>query len=364
MPRRTASPPPAPRRRAVLDDADAFWCLLLHRLLDKGSLGPAAAPLARLAGTPGCAESPLAHEVERIGANRLCDPRCCSTPPGARRGRARGDGVARSPPRGGGQHRVASLRRRARGRVARRRGRFLRSRRGMTRRAGRRRRSREVLVGGGARALVPVCRPHRLHESRHGAPPRPVAARRAACPPASARSSRDGAARRRSASVGGSCSSTATHTTRCCPRAGRWARAGACGAGCSGTPALRRSSSSCSTPPASCCTRARASTARSVLEAERRAYLRLARGGARAIVIDATREPDRVRRDVTAAIWAAYGRRWACGSRSPAARRRAAESGRVAALQAQAQQPRVAAVREAVRVRSAPPPSARGASST
>jgi thymidylate kinase len=48
-----------------------------------------------------------------------------------------------------------------------------------------------------------------------------------------------------------------------------------------------------------------------VLEAERRAYLRLAHARARTVVIDAAREPDRVRRDVTEAIWAAYRARWA-----------------------------------------------------
>jgi len=61
-----------------------------------------------------------------------------------------------------------------------------------------------------------------------------------------------------------------------------------------------------------------------VLEAERRAYLRLARRRARAIVVDATREPDRVRRDVTAAIWAAYRSRWACRRFSLSRRRRRA----------------------------------------
>jgi len=59
-----------------------------------------------------------------------------------------------------------------------------------------------------------------------------------------------------------------------------------------------------------------------VLEAERRAYLRLARGRARAIVVDATHEPDRVRRDVTGAIWAAYQSRWACKRFSLSRRRR------------------------------------------
>ena len=57
----------------VLEDADAFWCLVLHRLLDKADVGPAAAALRRLASAPGCATSPLALEVERIVADRsLC----------------------------------------------------------------------------------------------------------------------------------------------------------------------------------------------------------------------------------------------------------------------------------------------------
>ena len=57
----------------VLDDSDAFWCLLLHRLLDKGSVGAAAAALARLARAPGCAESPLAYDIERIAPD-TCTP--------------------------------------------------------------------------------------------------------------------------------------------------------------------------------------------------------------------------------------------------------------------------------------------------
>jgi thymidylate kinase len=59
-----------------------------------------------------------------------------------------------------------------------------------------------------------------------------------------------------------------------------------------------------------------------VLEAERRAYLRFARDRAGAIVVDATREPDRVRGDITAAIWAAYQSRWACRRFSLSRRRR------------------------------------------
>jgi len=114
----------------VLDDSDAFWCLLLHRLLDKGSVGAAAAALARLARTPGCAESPLAYEIERI-APGSCTPLLLDA---ARRSawielEAVGPALAAAWRR---RHRLASLRRRAIGRLARSAGLFLRSRRGMT----------------------------------------------------------------------------------------------------------------------------------------------------------------------------------------------------------------------------------------
>ena len=98
------------RRRGsavLLDERDTFWCLLLHRLLDKGSVGAAAAPLARLARTPGCAESTLAHEVQRI-ATGFCTPALLLD--AARRGawtelEARGDALAAAWRR---RHRVAS----------------------------------------------------------------------------------------------------------------------------------------------------------------------------------------------------------------------------------------------------------------
>src|SRR5919198_4959406 len=120
------------RRRGgavVLDDGDAFWCLLLHRLLDKGSVGGAAAPLTRLARGPGCAASPLAHEIERIAPGSrtpLLDA--------ARRAawselESAGPALAAAWRR---RHRLASLRRRAIGRPPRPAGLFLRSRRGMT----------------------------------------------------------------------------------------------------------------------------------------------------------------------------------------------------------------------------------------
>jgi thymidylate kinase len=70
------------RRRdgiAVLADGDAFWCLLLHQILDDGRIPPSVAEeLHRLAAAPDCGASPLARDVERIappalGAERLLD---------------------------------------------------------------------------------------------------------------------------------------------------------------------------------------------------------------------------------------------------------------------------------------------------
>ena len=54
---------------AGLDDADAFWCLLLHRLLDKRSIGATGARLARLAAAPGAARSPLAAALDGLAAH-------------------------------------------------------------------------------------------------------------------------------------------------------------------------------------------------------------------------------------------------------------------------------------------------------
>ncbi|HEX2105283.1 MAG TPA: hypothetical protein VHF51_16645, partial [Solirubrobacteraceae bacterium] len=57
----------------VLARPDAFWALLLHRLLDRGRIGDAARELRRLAADPDCADSPLAREVDELGA-----PGCAS----------------------------------------------------------------------------------------------------------------------------------------------------------------------------------------------------------------------------------------------------------------------------------------------
>jgi thymidylate kinase len=297
------------RGAVVLDDGEAFWCLLLHRLLDKGSVGAAAAPLARLARTPGCAESPLAHEVERIAPDS-CTPALLLD--AAQRGawtelEAWGHALAAAWRR---RHRVASLRRRASGKLARSAGRFLRSRRGMT----------VALVGadgaGKSSSAAALARSF------------PLAVRTVYMSPAMMP--------RRGSSPRG-----ARLALRIGAQLWRWCRAQALRlrgwlvlfdryAYDALLPArwplgprgrLRRwlLGHACPAPqlivvldaPGELLHARTGEHDPALLEAERRAYLRLASGRARAIVLDATREPDRVRRDVTAAIWAAYRSRWA-----------------------------------------------------
>lgn len=70
---------------AVLTDADAFWCLLLHALLDKGKVREAeASELERLATAP-CHTSPLARVVGRVAPQEWPPERIVAA---ARAGRA------------------------------------------------------------------------------------------------------------------------------------------------------------------------------------------------------------------------------------------------------------------------------------
>jgi thymidylate kinase len=294
---------------AVLDDADAFWCLLLHRMLDKGDVGPAGAALRRLAGASAWADSPLAREVERIVGDRFVPDRLLDA---ARRGAweelaAHGAALQAAWTR---SRRLAVQRRRVAGRLARRASPLVRSRRGMT----------VALVGpdgaGKSSAAAALARSFPLPALtlymspamtvRHPALPRGaglavlIAAQLGrwarglwhrlrgrlvlfdryasdALLPARWPLGRRGRLRRRL--LGHACPSPQLTVVLDAPGDVLYARAG-------------------EHHPA-------------VLEAERRAYLRLAQRRAAATVIDATREPDRVRRDVTAAVWAAYRRRWA-----------------------------------------------------
>jgi thymidylate kinase len=304
----------------VLDDGDAFWCLLLHRLLDKGSVGAAAAPLARLARAPGCAESPLAHEVERIA------PRSC-TPPlvlDAARRAAWDELEAASPALAAAwrrRHRVASLRRRAIGRLARRAGPFLRSRRGMT----------VALVGadgaGKSSSAAALARSFPLAVCTVYMSP--------AMTPRRGRSPRGARlALRIGAQLSRWCRAQAFRFRGRLVLFDRYAYDALLPARWPLGPRgrLRRwlLGHACPAPqlivvldaPGELLHARTGEHDAAVLEAERRAYLRLARGRARAIVIDAARERGRVRRDITAAIWAAYQSRWARKRFSLSRRRR------------------------------------------
>ena len=313
------------RRRGsavVLDDGDAFWCLLLHRLLDKGSVGAATAPLARLARAPGCAESPLAHEVERIAP-------CSCTPPllldAARRAawtelEAPGPALAAAWRR---RHRVASLRRRAIGRLKRSAGPFLRSRRGMT----------VALVGpdGAGKSSLAAALTRSFPLAVRTVYMSPAMTPRRGPSPRGAR-----LALRIGAQLWRWCRAQALRLRGRLVLFDRYAYDALLPARWPLGPLgrLRRwlLGHACPAPqlivvldaPGELLHARTGEHGPVVLEAERRAYLRLAHGRARAIVVDATHEPDRVRRDVTGAIWAAYQSRWACKRFSLSRRRRTA----------------------------------------
>jgi thymidylate kinase len=112
---------------ALLADEDAFWCLLLHRLLDKGTLsGEDAAELQRLA-TTRCADSPLAGVV---GAVTPAEPIIEAVRSGEWSALT---GLPATLAAGWTRQRRAEVwRRRAWGEVSWRAGRLLRGRRGLT----------------------------------------------------------------------------------------------------------------------------------------------------------------------------------------------------------------------------------------
>jgi thymidylate kinase len=296
-------------RVVLLDDGDAFWCLLLHRLLDKGHVGAAAAPLAHLARAPGCADSPMACELERIAPASCAPARLLDA---ARRGAwseldASGPELAAAWRR---RRRLASLRRRAMGRFARSAGALLRGRRGMT----------VALVGadgaGKSSAAAALASsfplPVRTVYMSPAMTPRPGRSPRGA-----------GLALRIGAQLGRWLGAQAHRLRGRLVLFDRYAYDALLPARWALGPRgrLRRwlLGHACPAPrlivvldaPGELLHARTGEHDAAVLEAERRAYLRLAHARARAVVIDAAREPDRVRRDVTEAIWAAYRARWA-----------------------------------------------------
>jgi thymidylate kinase len=298
------------RRRngvAVLDTADAFWCLLLHRLLDKGAIGPTAARLCALAADPRCATSPLALELDR----RIASPGAAGRLIAA--GRA-GDAAAlealgrRLAGAWRRRERASGLPRRLAVAAGRRAAPVARARRGLTvALLGPDGAGKSTAAGGLARAFpFPV-----RTISMSPVPPRPVRGPRGA-----------GFA----VTVGGLLARwarAAGHRTRgrlvlfdrypydaLLPprrplgrrgRLRRWAIGHACP-----PPDLTVALDA----PGTILHARKHEHDPDVLEVERRAYAALAqrRGGA---VLDATHDAERVRRDLTAAIWAAYRRRFA-----------------------------------------------------
>jgi thymidylate kinase len=311
------------RRRGsamVLDDGDAFWSLLLHRLLDKGSVGAAAGPLARLARAPGCAESPLAYEIESIAPGSGTPPLLLDA---ARRAawselEAAGPALAAAWRR---RYRVASLRRRAMGRLARSAGPFLRSRRGMT----------VALIGpdGAGKSSLAAALARSFPLAARTVYMSPAMTPRRGPWPRGAR-----LALRIGAQLSRWCRAQALRLRGRLVLFDRYAYDALMPARWPLGPRgrLRRwlLGHACPAPrlivvldaPGELLHARTGERDPEVLEVERRAYLRLARGRARAVVIDATREPDRVRHDVTGAIWAAYQSRWACERFSLSRRRR------------------------------------------
>jgi thymidylate kinase len=298
---------------AVLDDADAFWCLLLHRLLDKGSIGASAGDLRRLAGAGGCANSPLAAEVDSIAA-----PGCAAAVllAGARADdaaglEALGPGLAAALAR---RHPISTWHRRLTGRAARRSAPLARTRRGLTvallgpdgagksTAAAALGRSFPLPVstiymspangarppssprGVGLALLLGALLGRWLRGQRHRARGRLVLFDRyaydALLPPRWALGRRR---RLRRWLIGHACPPPTLTVVLDAPSEVLYAR--------------KREHSE------------------AVLEADRLAYLRLADGRDAAAVVDATGDADRVRRELTAVIWAAYRRRQAPGRR-------------------------------------------------
>lgn len=288
---------------AILDDADAFWCLLLHRLADKGSIGATGPRLAGLAAADGAAESPLAVEVDRLGvggwrARRVLDAANVGewAELEALRPALLAAWTRRRP--------LSTRRRRLTGRVARRCAPLVRARRGLT----------VALVGldgaGKSTAAAGIARSFPFPVSTVYMSPAPRARARSS-PRGLSFALLLGAQLRRWARAqeqrargrlvlfdryAYDALMPARRAVNARGRLRRWLLGHACPA-----PALTVLLDA----PADVLYARKPEHPPAVLETEREAYLRLARSR-RATVIDATADADRVRRDVTATIWAAY----------------------------------------------------------
>jgi hypothetical protein len=293
---------------AALAAADAFWSLLLHRMLDQREIGAAAPELLELAADPGCADSPLAREVDALGS-----PACAAgvlLDAARREDWRRLDALAPELAAAWARARPAAVRRRrALAPVRRLAGPLVRWHRGLS----------VALLGpdGAGKSTAASA----LAASF------PIPVRTVYLSPAQPR--------RRPAPPG------AGLALRIADLLGRWARGfghrargrlvvfdrypydallpprrplGRLGR-------LRRAVLGRACPPPGLTVVLDAPGALlharkgehdpDALEAERRGFLALAGGRRHAVVLDAAQDADAVRRDLTAAIWTAYRRRWA-----------------------------------------------------
>jgi thymidylate kinase len=300
------------RRRGpvtVPADGDAFWCLLLHRLLDKGSIAPGAqGELRRLAMAPGCRSSALAAEVDGLAVPHA---RAGDLVAAARRGDwSQLEELAPALARAWHRRRSADARRRrALGALARPAGVLARARRGAT----------VALVGpdgAGKSTTIAALQRSFYFPARvvYMGPDRP---RRRPLPPGIGLAARVTGqlgrwllamrhrARGRLVLFDRYAYDALLPPRRTVGRIGRlrrWLLGHACP-----PPGLIVVLDA----PGDVLFDRKGELSPAVLEAERKAYAALARRRRTpAVLVDAARDADGVRRDITAAIWATYRRRW------------------------------------------------------
>jgi thymidylate kinase len=296
---------------AVLADEDGFWCLLLHRLLDKGTIGPGdATELQRLAVAP-CAQSPLARVVDAVAPAGWTADRIVEA---VRRGGF--SELTKLAPaliaQWTRQRRADVGGRRARGGVSWRIGKLLRHRRGlMVALLGPDGAGKSTTATGIARSFFLPVRvmymgPGQAPSARPLPPGLGLAARLSA---QQARWLRARAHRLRGRLVlfDRYATDALLPARRPLGRLGRLRR-WLLGHGCP-PPDL----SVVLDAPGELLYARKGEHGAAALETERRAYLALAARLGRSSVVDATRDADQVRRDVTATIWQAYRRRWSGG---------------------------------------------------
>jgi thymidylate kinase len=311
----------AGRRRlrgvAVAADGDAFWCLLLHLLLDKGRIRPGArTELRRLAADPGCLTSPLAAELDALGRADVAPDGLLAAARAA--DWARLEAARPALERAWRRRRPADAwRRRALGALGRRAGPIPRARHGMC----------VAVLGpdGAGKSTVVAALARRFWFPARVMYMGPDAPRSRRLPPGVGLGERVAAQLGRRLGAAGHRArgrlvlfdryayDALLPPRRPLGRLGRlrrWLLGHACP-----PPGLTVVLDA----PGEVVYDRKGELDPTVLEAERAAYAALARRRRHAVVVDAARDADEVRRAVTAAIWAAYRARWSRNGASAAA---------------------------------------------